>query len=111
MDNAVSYGGAINVARADRARKIELIRLVVPYLLAASLVLCSLFLFIWIRVSVITLNYEITDLAQKERVLARENRELTIQLDTVTSPKSLEKTGRERFGLIYPDNSAIVPVK
>lgn len=111
MDSAVSYGQAIRVAELSRAGRAELIRLIAPYLLATVLVSCSLFLFLWTRVSVITLNYEIAGLIQQERVLARENRELTIQLDTVTSPKNLEKIGKGRLGLIYPDSSAIVPVR
>jgi cell division protein FtsL len=111
MDNAILYGEAIRVAEVNRVKRVELIRLVVPYLLAAALVAFSLFLFLWTRVSVITLNYEIANLTEQQQMLARENRELTIQLDTVTSPENLETMGKEKFGLIYPDSSSVIPIR
>ncbi len=111
MDNAILYGEAVRVAEVNRVKRIELIRLIVPYFLAAALVAFSLFLYLWTRVSVVTLNYEIANLTEQQQVLARENRELTIQLDTVTSPENLERMGREKFGLIYPDSSSVIPIR
>jgi cell division protein FtsL len=111
MDNVASYGSTIQIDRIDRVRRAELIRLVAPYLLALAVVAFSLFLFLWTRVSVTTLNYEIARLKEEERILARNNRELKIELDTVTSPASLDRMGREKFSLTYPDNSAVILVR
>ena len=111
MDNVASYGSTIRVDRIDRVRRAELVRLVTPYLIATAVVAFSLFLFLWTRVSVTTLNYEIVRLKEEEQSLARTNRELKIELDTVTSPGNLERLGREKFSLTYPDDSSIILVR
>ena len=111
MDNAVSYGSTIRIDGVSRARRIELIRLMAPYLIALTAVAFSLFLYLWTQVSVTTLNYEIVRLKEQERTLARTNGELKIELDTVTSPASLERIGRERFSLTYPDDSSVIIVR
>jgi len=111
MDKAISYGSTIRIDRVHRMRHSELIRLTAPYLIALTAIAFSLFLYLWTRVSVTTLNYEITSLKQQERVLARTNRELTIELDTITSPASLDRIGRERFSLTYPADSSVVIVR
>ncbi len=111
MDNAVSYGSTVRIDRIDRVRRAELIRLVAPYLLALAVVAFSLFLYLWTRVSVTTLNYEIVRLKEQERNLARTNGELKIELDTVTSPANLERIGREKFSLTYPDDSSVILVR
>ncbi len=111
MDNAVSYGSTIRIDGINRARRIELIRLMGPYLIALAAVAFSIFLYLWTQVSVTTLNYEIVDLKEQERILARTNSELKIELDTVTSPASLERVGRERFSLTYPDDSSVIIVR
>ena len=111
MDNAASYGSTIRIDRVDRVRRAELIRLAAPYLIALGVVAFSLFLFLWTRVSVTTLNYEIVRLKEEERTLARTNRELKIELDTVTSPANLERMGREKFSLTYPDDSSVILVR
>jgi len=111
MDNAASYGSTIRIDRIDRARRAELIRLAAPYLIALAVVAFSLFLYLWTRVSVTTLNYEIAHLKEQEQTLARTNRELKIELDTVTSPANLERMGKEKFSLTYPDDSSIILVR
>lgn len=111
MDNAASYASTIRVDRVNRTRHVELVRLTAPYLIALAAVAISIFLYLWIRVSVTTLNYEIANLKQQERELVRANRELQIELDTVTSPASLERMGRERYSLTYPDGSSVIIVR
>ncbi len=111
MDNAVSYASIIRIDGLNRMRQSELIRLTAPYLIALAAVAFSLFLYLWTRVSVTTLNYEIAHLKEHERALARTNRELTIELDTITSPANLERMGRERYSLTYPDDASVIIVR
>lgn len=111
MDNAVPYASVIRIDGVKRTRRVELIRLTAPYLIALAAVAFSLFLYLWTRVSVTTLNYEIATLKQQERTLARANRELTIELDTVTSPANLERMGRQRYSLTYPEGSSVIIVR
>jgi hypothetical protein len=111
MDNAVPYASTIRIDRVSRVQRAELIRVTAPYLIALAAVAFSLFLYLWTRVSVTTLNYEIVHLKEQERTLARTNRELTIELDTITSPANLERLGRERYFLTYPDDSSVIMVR
>jgi cell division protein FtsL len=109
--DTVAHGEALRLSRREQKRRRGLAALVGPYFLAIILFAISIFFYLWTRVGVITLNYEIGSLSAKEDALIQENRELKLQLDTIITPENLERIGRNELGLIYPDNSQIVPIK
>lgn len=80
------------------------------YIFSAVLITLSVFFFLWTRVSVVTINYEINELSTNRDALLKENRELTIQFETVVTPKNLERMGK-KLGLKYPERSQTVPVR
>ena len=109
--DTVAHGEALRLSRREQKRRRGLAALVGPYFLAIILFAISIFFYLWTRVGVITLNYEIGSLSAKEDALIQENRELKLQLDTIITPENLVRIGKNELGLIYPDNSQIVPIK
>ena len=109
--DTIAHGEALRLSHREQKRKRGLSVLISPYFLAIILFAISIFFYLWTRVSVITLNYEIGSLSTRESALIQENRELKLQLDTIITPDNLEKIGKNELGLIYPDNSQIVPIR
>lgn len=108
--DSVSYGEAVRIRQQVRARQRRFMLLVVPPLVSALMVAASLFFYLWTRVSVVTMGYDLSALKTRRVALVQKNRELRIQLDTKITPGELERIGKE-MGLIYPDRDQIVPLR
>jgi len=108
--DSVSYGEAVRIRQQARARQRRFMLLVVPPLASALMVAASLFFYLWTRVSVVTMGYDLSALKTRRVALVQKNRELRIQLDTTITPGELERIGKE-MGLIYPDRDQIVPLR
>ncbi|GEM_PF-1926169 len=106
----MATGRIIRVEKDKSARRDSVVKLFGVYILCAVLFAASLFLFLWTRVAVVTINYEMVDLTEKRDILLKENRELKIQYETVITPKNLERMGDE-LGLDYPGQSQLIPVR
>lgn len=106
----MATGRIIRVEKDRSAARKSMVRLFGVYILCALLFAASLFLFLWTRVAVVTINYEMIDLTEVRDGLLKENRELKIQYETVITPKNLERMGGE-LGLNYPGRSQLVPVR
>ena len=107
----VAHGEAVIIPERVRAKRTGVIRAFGPHLLSIILIALSIFLYLWTRVMVLTTNYEIGNLETKKKILTQENRELNLQMDTITTPMNLERLGLEELGLIFPDDSHIIPIK
>ena len=106
----MATGRIIRVEKDRSAVRKSMVRLFGVYILCALLLAVSLFLFLWTKVAVVTINYEMIDLMEVRDGLLKENRELKIQYETVITPKNLERMGDE-LGLGYPGKSQLVPVR
>lgn len=108
--DSVSYGEAVRVKERVRERQRRFILLIVPPLVSILMVAASLAFYLWTRVSVVTVGYDLSALKIRRVALVQRNRELRIQLDTVITPGHLERIGKE-MGLIYPEQDQIVPLR
>jgi cell division protein FtsL len=77
-----------------------------PILLSCALVGVALLL-VWQRLRVVQLGYELSTTTKLERRLEQENRELRLELATLTSPERLEAMAR-RLGLREPRKGQVV---
>jgi cell division protein FtsL len=73
---------------------------------ALAIALCL----VWIRLQVVNTGYEISSARQLERRLEQEERELRIEVATLTSPRRLETVARTRLGMGPPAPGQIVNV-
>ena len=73
---------------------------------------CGLVLFVlahvWLRLQVVYLGYELSTTSKLQRQLEQENRELKVELATLTSPERLEATVRSRLGMVVPATGQVV---
>jgi len=80
--------------------------LFLPILLSVALVGVAL-LHVWQRLRVVQLGYVLSTTTKLERRLEQENRELRLELATLTSPKRLEAMA-QRIGLREPSKGQVV---
>jgi cell division protein FtsL len=80
--------------------------LLLPSLLGVALVGVALLL-VWQRLRVVQLGYVLSTTTKLERRLEQENRELRLELATLTSPKRLEAMA-QRLGLREPSKGQVV---
>lgn len=76
-------------------------------LLGLSLVGLAL-LHVWLRLQVIHLGYVLSTTSKVQSQLEQENRELKLELATLTSPDRLEEKARARLGLREPEKGQVV---
>ena len=65
-------------------------------------------LHVWLRLQVVHLGYVLSSTSKLHSQLEQENRELKVELATVTSPSRLEVMARTRLGLVEPEKGQVV---
>jgi cell division protein FtsL len=76
-------------------------------ILAAALVSVAL-LYVWVRLQVVHMGYVLSTSAKLQNQLEQENRELRVELATLTSPDRLEAMARGRLGLTRPQRGQVI---
>jgi len=79
-------------------------------LTVSSLVLIAL-LYVWSRLEVIRIGYELSQQSKLARALAQHNQRLRLELATRKDPATIERFARERLHMAPPLPSAIRIVK
>jgi len=65
-------------------------------------------LHVWLRLQVVHLGYVLSTTSKLHNQLEQENRELKVELATLTSPDRLETMVRARLGLVEPEKGQVV---
>lgn len=65
-------------------------------------------LHVWLRLQVVHLGYVLSTTSKLHNQLEQENRELKVELATLTSPDRLEAMARTRLGLVEPQKGQVV---
>jgi cell division protein FtsL len=76
-----------------------------------TLVLClmGLSLFhVWLRLRVVHMGYVLSSASKLHHQIEHENRELKVELATLTSPDRLETMARQRLGLKPPQKGQVI---
>lgn len=63
---------------------------------------------VWVRLQVVRLGYVLSTTSKLQGQLEQENRELKVELATLTSPERLEEMSRVRLGLREPEKNQVV---
>jgi cell division protein FtsL len=91
----------------SRPRKSNLLVFIAPLLL---LVLSALF-FVWSRIQVIQLGYEISRALKEGRALTEGNKQLRLEIATLKSYARIEKIAVEELGLSKPKPDQVVVIR
>ena len=63
---------------------------------------------VWLRLQVVHLGYVLSTTSKLHSQFEQENRELKVELATLTSPERLEAMARSRLGLVEPGKGQVV---
>lgn len=72
--------------------------------------LCMGLFYVWTRMQLVELGYEIAALEKKNEELEKRQRELSVEIASLQSPSELEKQARKRAGLTFPAVGRVVHV-
>jgi cell division protein FtsL len=76
--------------------------------LLALLLLGVVLVHVWLRLQVVKTGYVLATATKLQTRLEQENRELQIELATLTSPDRLESLARRRLGLVPPEKGQVI---
>lgn len=65
-------------------------------------------LHVWLRLQVVRVGYVLSTTSKLQSRLEQENRELKIELASMTSPDRLESLARRRLGLKQPEKGQVI---
>ena len=65
-------------------------------------------LHVWLRLQVVQMGYVLSTTNKLQNQQEQENRELKVELATLTSPDRLEAMARKRLGLIPPEKGQVI---
>lgn len=66
--------------------------------------------YVWTRMQVVEIGYEIADLEKKNSSLQERKRELSVEIASLESPGELESQARRKAGLVVPSMGKVVHV-
>ncbi|MFQ5353804.1 MAG: hypothetical protein ACE5DR_02555 [Thermodesulfobacteriota bacterium] len=69
-----------------------------------------LFVYIWCRLSVVEMGYEISRANMDRNALVEQNRRLKIEYMRLKSPRRIESIATEELGLVHPVEGQIIRV-
>jgi cell division protein FtsL len=73
--------------------------------------LCLIFIFVWERVDVVRLGYQIERLKTQKLLLERERDQLQVRFSALTAPERIAKVATEKLGLIPPQQGQVFMVR
>jgi cell division protein FtsL len=79
--------------------------------LCITLLLCGIFGIVWLRSSLISLEYSISELEKKRLDSIRETKMLMAERSALLSMKKVEKTAMSNLGLVFPNRTKVVAVQ
>ncbi len=79
-------------------------------LIAALAVISVLLLYVWQRVDLVRVGYDIQQLKARHTVLQRENHELRVKVSALTSPERIARLATEKLNMRQPHPGEVVLV-
>lgn len=76
-------------------------------LIVAALVFFSL-LFVWSRIEVVQIGYEISYANKVYQNVSRENQRLRVEVASLKSPSRIEEIAKNRLDLVHPTHEQII---
>lgn len=76
--------------------------------LLSVLLMALVWLHVWLRLQVVHMGYVLSTASKFQGRLEQENRELKVELATMTSPERLESMARRRLQLAQPEKGQVI---
>ena len=75
------------------------------------IILACFFAFLWVRIYVLEVGYQISNTLQKHEALQQENRQLRIERASLAAPSRIEAIARNKLGMLVPNSNQVVVLK
>lgn len=102
---AVAGSGGERPARTPRGARRQSIFWIAGLLVV---LMALVWLHVWLRLQVVHFGYVLSTTSKLQGRLEQENRELKIELATMTSPERLESLARRRLSLRQPEKGQVI---
>ena len=79
-------------------------------MVAVAAVMSLLLLYVWERVDLVRVGYQVQQLKAKHRLLERENDELKVKVSALTSPERIARLATHRLGMGRPRPGQVILV-
>ncbi len=73
--------------------------------------LCLVFVFVWERVDIVRLGYQVERLKVEKVMLERERDQLRVKVSALSAPDRIAKVATERLGMTSPQNGQVIMVQ
>ncbi|MBH0198718.1 MAG: cell division protein FtsL [Nitrospira sp.] len=80
-------------------------------LIAMCVGLCLVFLFVWERVDMVRVGYQVERLKQEKTILERERDQLRVKVSALSAPDRIAKVATERLGMAPPQRGQVIVVQ
>jgi cell division protein FtsL len=78
---------------------------------AAMAVLSLLLLYVWERVDIVRVGYQVERLKSKRVAVQREGDELRVKVSALTAPERIARAATEKLGMMPPQQGQVVIVR
>ncbi len=79
-------------------------------MLAVFMGLCLVFVFVWERVDIVRVGYQIERLKHDKVMLERERDELRVKFSALSAPDRIAKVASEKLGMVLPQQGQVIIV-
>ena len=107
MDRVLWMDQGTKAAPRSRGRKFNLLLFVLPTML---LIVGSLF-FVWSRIKVIQLGYEVSNALKEGRALVETNKKLRVEIAALKSYARIERIATEELGMSKPKPEQVIVIR
>ena len=73
--------------------------------------MCLVFLFVWERVDVVRVGYQVEHLKTQKLLLERERDQLQVKYSALTAPERIAKVATVKLGLVPPQQGQVLMVR
>lgn len=80
-------------------------------LLAMCVGFFLVFLFVWERVDMVRVGYQVERLKQEKTILERERDQLHVKVSALSAPDRIAKVATERLGMVPPQRGQVIMVQ
>jgi len=109
---SVRKGAAVLSSQAVKARRdVREWRFLLVTTAAVVALLAVFSLYIWARLTVVSLGYEISSAEAERKTLVERNSRLKVEYARLRSPERIERIATKRLGLVHPGPGQVVRVR
>ena len=82
-----------------------------PLFILITIFICSLIFFVWSRLQITYLGYQISQANSKQQHLLKLNKQMKLEVASLKSLSRIESIAKNQLGLINPEPSQLVFIK